>query len=369
MTNQIILGVKKEDDPSENRVSIVPKDVESIVDLGIEVFVEKDAGIKAGYSNENYEEYGANITQSLPKNINIITSLNAFYDTNSNFIENTILISLTDIRTNPEIKKICESKKLSLFAMEFVPRIARAQKLDALSSQASIAGYRAGLIVATSLKKYLPLMMTAAGTIPPASILVLGAGVAGLQAIATTKRLGADVTGYDIRLAAGEQIESLGAKFISDETPADSETTGGYAKEQSKDNQKNQLEYLKEYILKSDAVITTAAIPGRKAPILIEKSTVEEMKYGSVIVDLAASTGGNCESTELDKEIEVLGTKVIGPSNLSSDMAFDASIVYSKNLLGLLEIIIIEKEININFEDEIIDAMMVYQNGKSRLEE
>ena len=253
--------------------------------------------------------------------------------------------------------------------MEFVPRIARAQKLDALSSQASIAGYRAGLIVATSLKKYLPLMMTAAGTIPPSSILVLGAGVAGLQAIATTKRLGADVTGYDIRLAAGEQIESLGAKFISDEVPPDSETSGGYAKEQSKDSQKNQLEFLKEYILKSDAVITTAAIPGRKAPILIEKSTVEEMKQGSVIVDLAATTGGNCESTKLGEEVEIKGTKVIGPKNLSSDMAFDASIVYSKNLLGLLEIIIQENKINLNFDDEIVDTMMVYQDGKSRIEE
>ena len=369
MTDQIILGVKKEEDPSENRVSIVPRDLKSLSSLGLKIVVEKDAGIKAGYSNENYETSGASIVDSLPNNTSIVTSLNAFYDHSSNHIENSIIISLTDIRTNSEIKKICANKKLSLFAMEFVPRIARAQKLDALSSQASIAGYRAGLIVATSLKKYLPLMMTAAGTIPPSSILVLGAGVAGLQAIATTKRLGADVTGYDIRLAAGEQIESLGAKFISDEVPPDSETSGGYAKEQSKDSQKNQLEFLKEYILKSDAVITTAAIPGRKAPILIEKSTVEEMKQGSVIVDLAAATGGNCESTKLGEEIEIKGTKVIGPKNLSSDMAFDASIVYSKNLLGLLEIIIQENKINLNFDDEIVDTMMVYQDGKSRIEE
>ena len=369
MTDQIILGVKKEEDPSEDRVSIVPRDLKSLSSLGLKIVVEKDAGIKAGYSNENYEKSGASVVDSLPNNTSIVTSLNAFYDHTSNHIENSIIISLTDIRTNSEIKKICENKKLSLFAMEFVPRIARAQKLDALSSQASIAGYRAGLIVATSLKKYLPLMMTAAGTIPPSSILVLGAGVAGLQAIATTKRLGADVTGYDIRLAAGEQIESLGAKFISDEVPPDSETSGGYAKEQSKDNQKNQLEFLKEYILKSDAVITTAAIPGRKAPILIEKSTVEEMKQGSVIVDLAAATGGNCESTKLGEEVEIKGTKVIGPKNLSSDMAFDASIVYSKNLLGLLEIIIQENKINLNFDDEIVDTMMVYQDGKSRIEE
>ena len=284
-------------------------------------------------------------------------------------VKNSFVISLTDVRTNPEISDICKNNVLSLFAMEFVPRIARAQKLDALSSQASIAGYRAGLLAATSLKKYLPLMMTAAGTIPPSSILVLGAGVAGLQAIATTKRLGAEVTGYDIRLAAGEQIESLGAKFISDEVPADSETAGGYAKEQSKDNQKSQLEFLKDYILKADAVISTAAIPGRKAPILIEESTVKEMKPGSVIIDISAPSGGNCESTVLGESIDINGTTVHGPKNLSSEMAYDASIVYSKNIFGLLEIIISEKSIKIDLEDEIVDAMLVFNNGEKRIED
>ena len=176
--------------------------------------------------------------------------------------------------------------------------------------------------------------------------------------------MGAEVTGYDIRLAAGEQIESLGAKFISDEVPADSETAGGYAKEQSKDNQKSQLEFLKDYILKADAVISTAAIPGRKAPILIEESTVKEMKPGSVIIDISAPSGGNCESTVLGESIEINGTTVHGPKNLSSEMAYDASIVYSKNILGLLEIIISEKSIKIDLEDEIVDAMLVFNNGE-----
>ena len=369
MANNIILGVKKEEDPSENRVSIVPKDVKSIIDLGISVHVEKDSGIKAGYSNQEYESSGATLVTTLSEKTNIITAVNAFYNTKTKYVKNSSIITLSDIRTNEEVSRVCEENDLSLFAMEFVPRIARAQKLDALSSQASIAGYRAGLLAATSLKKYLPLMMTAAGTIPPSSILVLGAGVAGLQAIATAKRLGADVTGYDIRLAAGEQIESLGAKFISDEVPEDSETSGGYAKEQSKDNQVSQLEFLKEYILKSDAVISTAAIPGRKAPILIEKSTVLGMKTGSVIVDISAPSGGNCESTILGESVEINGTIVHGPKNLSSEMAFDASIVYSKNIFGLLEIIINEGVININLEDEIIDAMLVYQDGNKRIED
>lgn len=368
MSNNIILGVKNEEDPSENRVSIVPKDIKSIIALGIDVNVEKGAGEKAGYSDKEYLNSGATILEKLSDKTNLVTSVNAFYNNKTNFIKNSYVISLSDIRTNSDIKKTCIENSISLFAMEFVPRIARAQKLDALSSQASIAGYRAGLIAATSLQKYLPLMMTAAGTIPPSSILVLGAGVAGLQAIATTKRLGADVTGYDIRLAAGEQIESLGAKFISDEVPVDSETKGGYAKEQSQDKHVSQLEFLKEFILKSDAVITTAAIPGRKAPILIEKSTVEQMKPGSVIIDLSASSGGNCEYTKLGEIVNINGTLVNGPKNLSSDMAYDASIVYSKNIFGLLEIIIDEKQININFEDEIIDAMLVFENGKSRIE-
>ena len=368
MAEYITLGVKKEEDPSENRVSIVPKDVKTIINLGLSVEVEEDSGNRAGYTNEDYESSGAKIVKTLSSKVNIVTALNAFYNKKSDFIKNASVISLTDVRTDEDISNICKNNELSLFAMEFVPRIARAQKLDALSSQASIAGYRAGLLAATSLKKYLPLMMTAAGTIPPSSILVLGAGVAGLQAIATAKRLGAEVTGYDIRLAAGEQIESLGAKFISDEIPEDTETSGGYAKEQSKDSQISQLEFLKEYILKSDAVISTAAIPGRKAPILIEKDTVEQMKPGSVIVDISAPSGGNCESTILGESVDVKGTTVHGPKNLSSEMAYDASIVYSKNIFGLLEIIINENKLEINLEDEIIDAMLVFQDGKKRIE-
>lgn len=370
MSGKTTLGIQKEQDMSENRVSIVPKDAKTIIKLGIKVFVEENAGIKSGYSNQEYVDSGAEVVTELSSKMNIITSLNAFYNPNSNAINNNNIITISDIKTNPAIAEICKKTSISLFAMELVPRIARAQKLDALSSQASIAGYRAGLMAATSLKKYLPLMMTAAGTIPPASILVLGAGVAGLQAIATTKRLGADVTGYDIRMATGEQVKSLGAKFISDEIPDDFETKGGYAKDQTQNTKKLQLAFLKPHIIKSDAIITTAAIPGRKAPILIEKSTVEQMKPGSVIIDISAPSGGNCEYTKLGEVVTINNVVVHGPKNLPAEMAYDASQVYSKNILALLELII-DKEtgsLNIDLADEIIDAMLVFENGKSRLE-
>ena len=281
MDEKITVGILRERDKSENRVSLVPKDVNLLIKMGLSVELEDGAGTKAGFSNQDYKNVGAKISKRLTDKIN-----------------------------------------LSVIAMEFVPRIARAQKLDALSSQASIAGYKAGLIVANSLNKYIPLMMTAAGTMLPANVLVLGAGVAGLQAIATVKRLGADVTGYDIRLAAGEEIRSLGAKFISNEIVQDSATDSGYAKEQSKENQKSQLEFLKEYLIKADAVISTAAIPGRPAPTLIEKKTIQLMKPGSVIVDVAAPLGGNCECTKLGEMIILNDVKIFGPSNLPSEKKF-----------------------------------------------
>lgn len=370
VSGKITLGIQKEQDISENRVSIVPKDIKTLIKLGIKVFIETNAGIKSGYSNQEYVDSGAEVVTELSSKMNIVTSLNAFYNPSSKLMNNNNIITISDIKTNPSIAEICKKTNISLFAMELVPRIARAQKLDVLSSQASIAGYRAGLMAATSLKKYLPLMMTAAGTIPPASILVLGAGVAGLQAIATTKRLGADVTGYDIRMATGEQVKSLGAKFISDEIPDDFETKGGYAKDQTQDTKKMQLDFLKPHIIKSDAIITTAAIPGRKAPILIEKSTVEQMKAGSVIIDLSAPSGGNCEYTELGEIVNINDVLVHGPKNLPAEMAYDASQVYSKNILALLELIINKETgiLDIDLSDEIIDAMLVFENGKSRLE-
>ena len=369
MDEKITVGILRERDKSENRVSLVPKDVNLLIKMGLSVELEDGAGTKAGFSNQDYKNVGAKISKRLTDKINIITSINAFSSQENSYVKNSLIISTTNLRNDNKIIEICRKNNLSVIAMEFVPRIARAQKLDALSSQASIAGYKAGLIVANSLNKYIPLMMTAAGTMLPANVLVLGAGVAGLQAIATVKRLGADVTGYDIRLAAGEEIRSLGAKFISDEIVQDSATDGGYAKEQSKENQKSQLEFLKEYIIKADAVISTAAIPGRPAPTLIEKKTIQLMKPGSVIVDVAAPLGGNCECTKLGEMIILNNVKIFGPSNLPSEMAYDASTVYSKNIFSLMELLIKDKKIEMNLQDEIIDAMLVIEKGKKRVEE
>jgi len=367
VSEKITVGILREKDTLENRVSLVPKDVKLLIQMGLSVELETGAGEKAGFLNSQYEDAGAKVSMKLSNSTNVITSINAFSSKDNKYVKDSLVISTTNFRTDNKVADICKKNNLSLLAMEFVPRIARAQKLDSLSSQASIAGYKAGLIVANSLNKYLPLMMTAAGTIPPAKVLVLGAGVAGLQAIATVKRLGAEVTGYDIRLAAGEQIRSLGAKFISDEIPEDSEVKDGYAKEQSKENQKSQLEFIKEHIIKSDAVISTAAIPGRPAPRLIERKTVELMKPGSIIVDVSAPFGGNCECTKLGEIITVNDTKVYGPSNLPSEMAFDASTVYSKNILSLIELLIKDEKMDINLQDEIIDAMLVIEKGKKRI--
>ena len=369
MSEKITVGILKEKDKSENRVSLVPRDVNLLIKMGLSVELENGAGEKAGFLNKHYENVGAKVSKKLSDEINIITSVNAFSSQGNSYVKNSLVISTTNLRNNNKIIEICKKNNLSVIAMEFVPRIARAQKLDALSSQASIAGYKAGLIVANSLNKYIPLMMTAAGTILPANVLVLGAGVAGLQAIATVKRLGADVTGYDIRLAAGEEIRSLGAKFISNEILQDSETDSGYAKEQSKENQKSQLEFLKEYIIKADAVISTASIPGRPAPKLIEKKTIQLMKPGSVIVDVSAPLGGNCECTKLGEMIIINNIKIFGPSNLPSEMPYDASTVYSKNIFNLIELLIQDKKIEINLQDEIIDTMLVIEKGKKRIRE
>ena len=239
MSKKITVGILKEKDKLENRVSLVPKDVNLLIKMGLSVELENGAGEKAGFLNKHYENVGAKVSKKLSDEINIITSVNAFSSQGNSYVKNSLVISTTNLRNDNKIIDICKKNNLSVIAMEFVPRIARAQKLDALSSLASIAGYKAGLILANSLNKYIPLMMTAAGTILPAYVMVMGAGVAGLQAIAPVKRLGADVTGYDFRLAAGEEIRSFGAKFISDEIVQDSETDGGYAKEQSKENLKN----------------------------------------------------------------------------------------------------------------------------------
>jgi NAD(P) transhydrogenase subunit alpha len=240
--------------------------------------------------------------------------------------------------------------------------------MDVLSSQASIAGYKAALLAANSLGKYLPMMMTAAGTIPPGKILVLGAGVAGLQAIATSRRLGAVVEAFDVRVAAGEQVESLGATFIQPPAAEDAEGAGGYAREQTEDEQAAQREFLKEHIAEADAVITTAAIPGRPAPLLMTEDMVAVMKPGSVVIDLAAESGGNVAGTVAGEIVNKNGVAINGPVNVPSSMPFDASQLYSRNVMALFDLIIDKKEgtLNLDFEDEVIESMCVAHEGEAR---
>ncbi len=272
-----------------------------------------------------------------------------------------------DARRDAETVDALAAAGVTTFAMDLVPRIARAQSMDVLSSQASIAGYKSALMAADALSRFFPMMMTAAGTIPPARVLILGAGVAGLQAIATAKRLGADVYAFDVRAAAGEQVESLGAKFIAPQDAGDSEAAGGYARAQTEDENARQRRYLAEHIVRADAVISTAAIPGRRAPLLIEADTVAAMRPGSVVIDLAAETGGNVENTVPGEDVVVNGVTVKGPINVPSSMPYHASVTYARNLESLLRLIISDDlELSLDFEDEVVDAMCVTHDGEVR---
>ncbi len=278
--------------------------------------------------------------------------------------EGQIVIGLIDALTNADAVKSLASSKVKAFALELVPRITRAQAMDVLSSQANIAGYKAALIAADSLPRMLPMMMTAAGTMTPARILVIGAGVAGLQAIATCNRLGAIVSAYDIRPAVKEQVQSLGAKFVELELETgESEDKGGYAKAMDEEFYKKQRELMAKVVAENDAVISTAAIPGKKAPILITEEMVAGMKPGSIIVDLAAESGGNCESTIAGETIIKDGVKIIGPVNVPSSVPYHASQMYAKNIANLLLLMVKDEELNINLEDEILKESLVTDGG------
>ena len=267
---------------------------------------------------------------------------------------------------NKKLISLCAELKINLVSMEFIPRITRAQKMDVLSSQANLAGYVAVIESARNLSTGLPMMMTAAGTLKPAKVFVIGVGVAGLQAIATSKRLGANVEAFDVRAAAAEQVESLGAKFLKQESLGDAEDKGGYEREQTKDEKLIQKEFIKSNLTNIDALITTAAIPGKKAPIIITKDMVENMKPGSVIIDLSAESGGNVELTKPGEIINHNNVSIHGPINVPSSMAFHASQLYSRNVMGLLDLIVNEsKEIELDLEDEIIKSTCINFSGKA----
>ena len=363
------VGVCKELAEGEARVALTPEGTEKLISLGLSVTVEAGAGLLSSYADDDYVATGAVIEKdrtSLLSNCDLLLAVQAPADDTIKLLKaGSLLISFIWPLQNKPYIELLKKQQITGMAMDTIPRISRAQSMDALSSMSNIAGYKAALLGAGKLDKYLPMMMTAAGTIPPAKVLVLGAGVAGLQAIATAKRLGAVVEAFDVRPVVKEQVESLGAKFV--EVPIEEDETeskGGYAKELSDRNKEKQREVIHEHVKKSDIVITTALIPGRPAPLLITKAMVEDMKAGSVIVDIAAEQGGNCEVTKPGETYHHNGVVVMGPLNIPSTLAFHASKLYSKNILSLLTLLIKEGKANLDFEDEIIANATVTHNGE-----
>src|SRR5689334_3510164 len=350
------IGVPRESIAGERRVALVPESLARLPE-GVEVVVEPGAGTAAGFPDEAYTEAGAAIGD--PWDAAVLAKVAPpSPEEAAKLHSGQVLISFLQPLTDREGVERLAATGVHGFALESVPRITRAQPMDALSSQATVAGYQAALIAADRLPRFFPMLMTAAGTIPPAKVLVLGAGVAGLQAIATARRLGAVVSGFDVRPAVREQVESLGATFL-DLGVQGEETEGGYARELTAEQQAAQQAELQQRIPQFDAVITTAAVPGRPAPKLISATAVHAMRPGSVIVDLAAETGGNCEATEPGREIEVGGVTVVGLLNLPSAMPTHASQLLSRNIASLLGLIVKDGELALDWDDEIVAGTCV----------
>ena len=358
------VGVPKESLAGERRVAIVPETARGLVKGGIQVLVEAGAGASAFFSDAAYIDAGANVTDAATAFAGdaVLKVQPPTPDEVGQLREGAVLISFLQPATSADVVAALAKRKVSAFSLDLVPRISRAQSMDALSSQAGIAGYKAVLLAANHLPKFFPLLMTAAGTVAPARVLVMGAGVAGLQAIATARRLGAVVEAYDVRPAVKDEVHSLGATFL--ELPLEAqEGAGGYAREQSEDFLRRQRELLGDRVAASDVVITTAAIPGRKAPILVTADMVRRMRAGSVIVDLAAETGGNCELTEAGKIIQVGGVTIDGTRNLPSTMPVHASQLYSKNVSTLLLLLVKDGVLKLDFTDEIVKGACVTYDG------
>jgi H+-translocating NAD(P) transhydrogenase subunit alpha len=350
------VAVPKEIAPGERRVALVPEIVKKLVGSGFEVAVERGAGAEASFSDHAYEEAGSSIVSAREELLGRADGVVKVQKPKAEEIEllrdGAILISFLQPLTDPEGIELLARRGVLGFALESVPRITRAQPMDALSSQATVSGYKAVLLAADRLPRFFPMLMTAAGTVPPAKVLVLGAGVAGLQAIATARRLGAVVSGFDVRPVVREQVESLGAKFL-DLGVVGEETAGGYARELTEEDQRRQQEALERQIPDFDVVITTALVPGRPAPKLIPASAIEAMRDGSVIVDLAAEAGGNAELTAPGQEIVSEGVTIVGPTNLPSTVPMHASQLYARNVEALLLHLAPDGELALDWEDEI----------------
>ena len=364
----VTIGALRESAPRETRVSLVPEVTDKLIREGARVLIERGAGERAGYPDALYKGatwsddargvlQGADVLLTVqPLTLDQIAQLRS---------SATVVGFMQPYARTAEVRALKE-RGVTSFAMELVPRISRAQSMDALSSQASIAGYKAVLIAANQLQKFLPMLTTAAGTIRPAQLLVIGAGVAGLQAIATARRLGAVVEAYDVRSATREQVRSLGAKFV--DTGVSAEGTGGYARELTAEEKARQQEVLDARIAAADAVVTTAAVPGRPAPRLISRAVIERMRPGSVVVDLAAEQGGNCELTRAGEIVEHQYVKIVGPVNLAAELAYNASEMYARNLYNFLKPALVKGELAIDWSDEVFAQSCLTSGGEIKHE-
>ena len=353
----------------ERRVSATPSAVKKLKGLGCEVFVESSAGELSGFNDTLYKESGSEIVSksniNIWENVDVVFCVQPPSESNLSKLKNgAILLGLLNPYANEKLQKTITSKKISALSMELLPRISRAQSSDVLSSQANIAGYKAVLLAASELDRYFPMLMTAAGTVQPAKVVVLGGGVAGLQAVATAKRLGAIVFVSDIRPAVKEQVESLGARFIElpeiDEKPGES---GGYAKAVTPEFLSKQKATLTKYLSEADVAVCTAQVLGKKAPVLIDSNMIEKMRPGAVVIDLAVSQGGNCEGTKSNETIIRNGVKLIGAGELPSSVPYDASTLYAKNLTSLITPFIKDGVINLDKEDELISGCLLSNEG------
>jgi NAD(P) transhydrogenase subunit alpha len=363
----LTVGVLKETLQGETRVALTPEITKKLQKLGVSIVMETDAGVGAGILDSDYEDVEFSDADGVLGRAGLLFSVQpASAAAVGKLADGSAVAGLMYGHINKELVAALQGKKATGFAMELIPRISRAQSMDVLSSQAAASGYQAALIAATTLDKFFPMLTTAAGTIRPAKVLIIGAGVAGLQAIATAKRLGAVVKGYDVRSATKEQIESLGAKFVDTGVSADGE--GGYARELTDEEKQQQQAALETEIAVSDVVISTAAIPGRPAPKIISAAAVATMKPGAVIVDLAAETGGNCELTKAGETVVVNHVKIVGPVNLPAALGRNASEMYARNLFNFISPAIEEGELKIDWEDEVFASSALTHDGEIRHE-
>ncbi len=359
------IGLLKEPE-GENRVALLPESVKTLIELQTKVLVEENAGESSFASNDDYESTNAQIvSRSKVLSSDIVIGINPPTETElTNLKSGQVLLCIFQPLSNRPMVEKLQQLAVTSFSLDNVPRTTRAQSMDVLSSMATVAGYKAVLLAASQAPRFFPMFMTAAGSIVPSKVLILGAGVAGLQAIATARRLGAVVEAFDVRAAAEEEVNSLGAKFIKVEGAKDDSSAGGYAVEQTEEYKAKQQALIQEHAIKANIVISTAQIPGRKAPLLIHSDTVSKMQPGSVIVDLAASTGGNCQLTENNQIIQKHGVTIIGNSNIPSTMPLDASKMFGKNVVNLLKLMITkEGQLNLNWEDDIVANTCVTHDG------